>query len=696
MHLDHNREYVIIRNESIHCAISDSKHGSASYVFSGAPSSAHSSPPTSTVAYAIAACAGVGIVITVVVLVARRCRRRYQPVVARDVTRKTSKPASNAAPKQPLQQQYHHHYHHHQQQQHVLPPYIGKSDHIDRQLHEQTTMLLPSTTMTSPSPAAPLLFPPPSSSASGLIEIHPSSVRIVQRIGDGSFGAVYIGEVAMSSVIAADDRQPSVVIRPVIVKTLSTTASGGGLALDHQVRTYFAERTRSATGLRHTNVLAVVGACLQSAAVTGSGTMMSALYEHYDGVDLHSFLRRRGSGANATSTLTLLRLAEGVATGLEYAVSRGWIHGDVAGHNVLVAASATGGFPSSLPLAKICDLGLKSPWCSMIGPSPLGVSLLPPPPCCQVAGERSSNTPAVVSMVASSFPVGRLVAPEVIVYGPLAAGEPSDVWSYGILLWEMYSVRTAFNAVADEDDEDSEIGEPQSRNRIADRNSLPAPFDSDTLFVCPGSLPIRCPASIAAIISDCWNESPALRPSFTAIRCTVADLLDAVTASGQSRRGTGFACPGQLPIGTVNLDNNRSSPTLPVTNSSNSPATTNETACTTLTAATTTPMMNTRSRQHPSHHLYQQQQQQPPPQQQQWPGMAVDHEDIVSGCHRGAAFQGGPVVAGASTYWSSSDNNSSIAGDCQQQPQQQRTCPTPALTLDRSAGHRHLNYSNVV
>lgn len=157
-------------------------------------------------------------------------------------------------------------------------------------------------------------------------EVHPSNVRLVQRIGDGSFGAVYVGEVAASLIGQMSTVTSS--MRPVVVKTLTNTGLSGN---DYSYfRAYFIERTLSMAVLHHPNLLSVVGGCIQS--VSSSGTI-SVLFEHQNGVDLDSFVRGR---FGTTSGLTVLRLAEGISAGMEYATSRGWVHGDLTIYNVLV------------------------------------------------------------------------------------------------------------------------------------------------------------------------------------------------------------------------------------------------------------------------------------------------------------------------------------------------------------------------
>eukprot|EP01102_Stenamoeba_stenopodia_P018241 TRINITY_DN6667_c0_g2_i1.p1 TRINITY_DN6667_c0_g2~~TRINITY_DN6667_c0_g2_i1.p1 ORF type:complete len:585 (+),score=105.90 TRINITY_DN6667_c0_g2_i1:226-1980(+) len=84
------------------------------------------------------------------------------------------------------------------------------------------------------------------------------------------------------------------------------------------------------------------------------------------------------------------------------------------------------------------------------------------------------------------------MAPEIYLGEPYT--EKSDIYSFGIVLWQLFTRNTPYN------------------------NSM-AHFSIDTLLdaVCDGSrpeIPADCPQTLSNLIQDCWSEDPTSRPDF--------------------------------------------------------------------------------------------------------------------------------------------------------------------------------------
>jgi len=243
---------------------------------------------------------------------------------------------------------------------------------------DQTSMLLPATSF-------PIID----------LEIAPSSVQILRRIGNARFGTVYIGNF-VTSLVASN---------PVIIKTLAAGA-------DPATREFFIARTRVMVGLKHCNVLGLVGACLQHSSQSG---IISALYEHYDGVDLNTLLQRqRTLSRSLHQTALLMKLAVDSACGLMYLSENSLNHADVTSNNILVVPDTSG----SAVTAKVCDFGLPSPWCFCTSQHH-----------CAATGIHSS-------VVWPQQPP----APELLLYGHVAITEATDVWQFGIILYQIHNV----------------------------------------------------------------------------------------------------------------------------------------------------------------------------------------------------------------------------------------------------------------
>jgi serine/threonine protein kinase len=86
----------------------------------------------------------------------------------------------------------------------------------------------------------------------------------------------------------------------------------------------------------------------------------------------------------------------------------------------------------------------------------------------------------------------RWTAPECFKYG--AYDSHCDVWSFGILLWELFSYGSVPYA-----------GMSNEQVEAAIMTSYRMP--------CPDN----CPEEIYALMLECWNEAPKLRPNFFTI-----------------------------------------------------------------------------------------------------------------------------------------------------------------------------------
>ncbi|XP_052468703.1 mitogen-activated protein kinase kinase kinase 9-like [Carassius gibelio] len=95
------------------------------------------------------------------------------------------------------------------------------------------------------------------------------------------------------------------------------------------------------------------------------------------------------------------------------------------------------------------------------------------------------------------------MAPEVIRSSTFSKG--SDVWSYGVLLWELLTGEVPFRGI-----DGLAVAYGVAMNKL----SLP--------------IPSTCPEPFARLMEDCWNVDPHARPLFT----SVLDQLTAIEESG--------------------------------------------------------------------------------------------------------------------------------------------------------------------
>ncbi|XP_038062477.1 ALK tyrosine kinase receptor homolog scd-2-like [Patiria miniata] len=205
-------------------------------------------------------------------------------------------------------------------------------------------------------------------------------------------------------------------------------------------------KTMSSVG-HHVNIVCLFGACKHQ-------DVLYVALEYLPYGNLRSYLRtarsQSDSDEDALSSDQLVKFALDVAKGMEHLAQAGVIHRDLAARNILVGEAL---------VAKVSDFGL------------------------------SRGEDVYTQMSSKRVPL-RWLAIESVRLNTYTT--KSDVWSFGILLWEIATV-----------------------------GGTPYPtIDSDFL---PGKLlkgyrmakPSNCDDHSYALMLKCWNEDPNKRPTFT-------------------------------------------------------------------------------------------------------------------------------------------------------------------------------------
>lgn len=274
-------------------------------------------------------------------------------------------------------------------------------------------------------------------------EMRRETVRFLKDLGEGEFGKLYRGEV----VEKGDGDQTT---RPILAKILRNNSSSNN-------RESFLRQAETWSKFSHPNVISIIGVCY-------NGPPTCILYECveygslYDYLVDNSPLESPDEDDDDPETLSYyeqLSIAIQVAAGMNYISQHNYIHGDLAARNCMVGPRMT---------VKITDVALsRNPFSSDY--------------------YRSANRPPM--------PL-RWMAPEGVLNYRFTV--ETDIWSFGVVLWEIFSFGTKphFGFTDDE-----------VMERIREHVLLPCPSD--------------CPNSVFVLMTECWDILPPSRPRFSTI-----------------------------------------------------------------------------------------------------------------------------------------------------------------------------------
>ncbi|XP_032383749.1 tyrosine-protein kinase BTK [Etheostoma spectabile] len=215
----------------------------------------------------------------------------------------------------------------------------------------------------------------------------------------------------------------------------------------------FIEEAKIMMKLRHENLVQLYGVCTKQKPIY-------IVTEFLSNGCLLTYLRE-GLKQHPTS-VQLLEMCKDVSEGMAYLESQQYIHRDLAARNCLVDGNGT---------VKVTDFGLS----------------------------RYVLDDEYTSSEGSKFPV-RWSPPEVLLYCKFSS--KSDIWSYGVLLWEVYTLgRLPYERL-----NNTEIVNQVSRGLRLYRPQL-------------------ANEKVYSIMSSCWLEKADDRPTFQELALTVQDLL---------------------------------------------------------------------------------------------------------------------------------------------------------------------------
>ncbi|XP_008831482.1 ephrin type-A receptor 5 isoform X7 [Nannospalax galili] len=247
-------------------------------------------------------------------------------------------------------------------------------------------------------------------------------------------GAGEFGEVCSGRLKLPGKRE-----LPVAIKTLKVGYT------DKQRRDFLGEASIMGQ-FDHPNIIHLEG------VVTKSKPVM-IVTEYMENGSLDTFLKKNDGQFTVIQLVGMLR---GIAAGMKYLSDMGYVHRDLAARNILINSNL---------VCKVSDFGLSR--------------------------VLEDDPEAAYTTRGGKIPI-RWTAPEAIAFRKFTSA--SDVWSYGIVMWEVvsYGERPYW-----------EMTNQDVIKAVEEGYRLPSPMD--------------CPAALYQLMLDCWQKDRNSRPKFEEI-----------------------------------------------------------------------------------------------------------------------------------------------------------------------------------
>lgn len=311
----------------------------------------------------------------------------------------------------------------------------------------------------------------PGADATPLPELPRQCLIFKEKLGEGQFGEVHLCEIENPQDLPSLEFPFNIRKgRPLLVavKILRPDAS-------KNARNDFLKEVKILSRLKDPNIIRLLGVCVSS-------DPLCMVTEYMECGDLNQYLSHRvlldkSGPSHNTPTISypaLISMASQVASGMKFLSSLNFVHRDLATRNCLVDGDKgeSAGDQGGERQIKIADFGMSRNL---------------------YAGDYYRIQGRAV------LPI-RWMAWECILMGKFTTA--SDVWAFGVTLWEMLSVcqEQPYSNLTDEQviDNAGEFFRDQGRQVYLSR-------------------PAVCPQGLYELMLSCWNRDCKLRPSFAYI-----------------------------------------------------------------------------------------------------------------------------------------------------------------------------------
>ncbi|MQL92929.1 hypothetical protein Taro_025574 [Colocasia esculenta] len=228
--------------------------------------------------------------------------------------------------------------------------------------------------------------------------------------------------------------------QPVAVKVITLPDDDEDGSMATRLENEFIREVNLLSRTSHRNMLKLVAACR-------TPSVFCIITEYLSGGSLRAFLHKLEH--KSLPQPRLIEIALDIARGMEYVHSQGIVHRDLKPENIIFDQESC---------AKIADFGIA---------------------CEEAYCDALSDDPGTY----------RWMAPEMIKHKPY--GRKVDVYSFGLLLWEMLTGRIPYE----------DMMPIQAAFAVVHKNLRPV-------------IPSDSPPALRALIEQCWSLAPEKRPQF--------------------------------------------------------------------------------------------------------------------------------------------------------------------------------------
>ncbi|KAG9456218.1 hypothetical protein H6P81_000726 [Aristolochia fimbriata] len=283
-----------------------------------------------------------------------------------------------------------------------------------------------------------------------------SDLEELRELGSGTFGTVYHGKWRGTDVA---------------IKRINDRCFAGKPSEQERLRADFWNEACKLADLHHPNVVAFYGVVLD-----GPGGTVATVTEYMVNGSLRSALQRNDRILDRRKRLLI---AMDVAFGMEYLHGKNIVHFDLKSDNLLVNLR-----DSQRPICKVGDLGLSKVKCQTL-----------------ISGGVRGTLP--------------WMAPELLNGSSSLVSEKVDVFSFGIVMWELLT--------GEEPYADLHYG------------AIIGGIVSNTLRP---AVPEPCDPEWRHLMENCWASEPVERPSFTEVASKLRSMAAALPPRGQAQQSS--------------------------------------------------------------------------------------------------------------------------------------------------------------